>query len=373
MLTFFNIRRGFANNSSSSHSMLLMDTSASSKLKSKADDGDYGWENFTLTDTSSKKDYVRNLFDQALTSQLGKTISRQVLTDLGLLNNSKEFFLEKNVDHQSQIVLPLSEDQSGVNIQFMKELTDWSLQDNIAILGGNDNSKGHPYKKRGTNISLSYWLSEAGIIAWKDDATNTWSLFSKKNGLSLRFSFDDMANAYQKTDNYENYQLSNTAALRPNLVDIKITDRCPFGCSYCYQGSTPKAPHASLESIVDIAQSLASQQVFEVALGGGEPTLHPNFNQIIDEFYNRSITPNFTTRNLAWLKSPLSISVLEKVGGFAVSVDTVKGTKDALDALDAQGDPATAAGPCASLRARPSSSSPTARSRLRLAAPSGGE
>jgi len=38
-----------------------------------------------------------------------------------------------------------------------------------------------------------------------------------------------------------------------------------------------------------------SNRVFQVALGGGEPTLHPDFITILKKLHKRNITPNYTT------------------------------------------------------------------------------
>jgi organic radical activating enzyme len=89
----------------------------------------------------------------------------------------------------------------------------------------------------------------------------------------------------------------------PELVDVKITDFCPFGCEFCYQGSTSEGIHASMDNLKKIASDLHNMGVFEVALGGGEPTMHPNFVDILKMFKDKNITPNFTTFSTHWLKN----------------------------------------------------------------------
>ena len=332
-ITIFNVRRGFANNSSSSHSMILMDPS--NPVAEVDAHGNFGWNDFTLIQPDDKKNYLTSLLGQALAQDVGQGIALQVLKDLNLLESDANEWNTPEIDHQSCVSLPQSSDQTVPNIEFVREFVAWAMRPEVAILGGNDNSDGHPDQDKG----LAYadwrnWLSD-DVVAWKDEANDTWSLFSKKNGLSLRLSFNDMAHTQTRFpyDDDVQEQKSNLAASRPNLVDLKITDRCPFNCAYCYQASTPKAPHGRLSDILEIVQSLSEQQVFEVAIGGGEPTIHPDFDQIIEEFHARGVTPNFTTRNTTWLKSERSDNVLERVGGFAISVDNIKGTSEALEAL----------------------------------------
>lgn len=119
-----------------------------------------------------------------------------------------------------------------------------------------------------------------------------------------------------------------TKASRPELVDIKITDYCFFGCDFCYQGSTEQGKHAELSDIQHVISELQKAKVFEVALGGGEPTTHPDFIQILEEFRAANIVPNFTTRNLGWIKRNWD-NIANTAGAFAYSTETVSGLNKA--------------------------------------------
>lgn len=139
-------------------------------------------------------------------------------------------------------------------------------------------------------------------------------IFNRSNGTKIRFSEDGI---YEK-------------ASWPELVDIKITDYCPFNCSFCYQASTKKGRHASLETIEKYADILAEMGVFEVAIGGGEPTLHPNFIKILEIFSSRGIVPNFTTYSKEWLKCNNKENydkIFDLVGNIGVSVHNRKDLK----------------------------------------------
>jgi hypothetical protein len=104
-----------------------------------------------------------------------------------------------------------------------------------------------------------------------------------------------------------------------DLVDIQTTSRTfyanGFATHNCYQGSTRAGKHASLEAVVSYIQELAKLDVFEIAYGGGEPTLHPNFKDIILETKQAGITPNFTTKNVKWLQQSWASDVMETIGG----------------------------------------------------------
>jgi len=85
----------------------------------------------------------------------------------------------------------------------------------------------------------------------------------------------------------------------PELADISISNYCTNGCSYCYRKSSEEGKFMSLDDYHFALQELTSEKygsIFQVALGGGEPLLHPDFNEIIkitrEEF---GIIPNYTT------------------------------------------------------------------------------
>ena len=85
----------------------------------------------------------------------------------------------------------------------------------------------------------------------------------------------------------------------PELADISISNYCTNGCSYCYRKSNEKGKFMAFEDYKFALQELTSKKygsIFQVALGGGEPLLHPDFNKIIQitrEEYG--VIPNYTT------------------------------------------------------------------------------
>jgi hypothetical protein len=107
------------------------------------------------------------------------------------------------------------------------------------------------------------------------------------------------------------------------LVDLKITDYCRLGCKFCYQDSTPDGQHASLQNVRHVLRQLSDMQVFEVAIGGGEPTEHLHFIEILKNARNYGIVPNFTTRSLSWLRNAaLAANITRYTGSVAYSVET---------------------------------------------------
>jgi hypothetical protein len=81
-----------------------------------------------------------------------------------------------------------------------------------------------------------------------------------------------------------------------------------------------------------LADALGELKVFEAAIGGGEPTMHPNFVDILGQFRKRGIVPNFTTRSLSWLRDPRRWpKIIEQAGAFAYSIDSDRIEEDVDD------------------------------------------
>ena len=86
----------------------------------------------------------------------------------------------------------------------------------------------------------------------------------------------------------------------PEFYDIKLTNRCEGKCPYCYQNS--KAGEEDIDAISKLKQFLGSmsdnEKPFQIAYGGGEPTLHPQFHDIMKLTRELGISPNYTTNGM---------------------------------------------------------------------------
>lgn len=69
------------------------------------------------------------------------------------------------------------------------------------------------------------------------------------------------------------------------LTIIEVTDRCNLSCPTCYAGSSPSyGRHRTLEEIKEMLDSVVKNEKEPdvVQISGGEPTLHPQFFEILD-------------------------------------------------------------------------------------------
>lgn len=124
----------------------------------------------------------------------------------------------------------------------------------------------------------------------------------------------------------------------PELMDIAITNWCDRGCTFCYRKSTTSGRHISLKDYEEIIRQAREMEVFQVALGGGNPNQHPDFAEILRltrEDYG--IVPNYTT-NGRGLSSGVLEATAEFCGAVAVSAYApYQETSAAIDTLHARG------------------------------------
>ena len=75
-------------------------------------------------------------------------------------------------------------------------------------------------------------------------------------------------------------------SLSPRTVSIAITDNCDFACSYCY--SDLQEIYLKKEEIILYCRQLDKFGTFDIAFGGGEPTLHPDLIEICETIWNET-------------------------------------------------------------------------------------
>lgn len=90
----------------------------------------------------------------------------------------------------------------------------------------------------------------------------------------------------------------------PEFYDVKMEKSCHGGCSYCYVDSKSTDPHITniLEKFTKFFINMNSnQKPFQIAFGGGEPTEHPQFIDLMKLSHSMDIMPNYTTNGM-WIR-----------------------------------------------------------------------
>ncbi len=82
--------------------------------------------------------------------------------------------------------------------------------------------------------------------------------------------------------------------INPVRVELELTEQCNLFCRFCYNSQEPLISHRVFEIIDRLAQS----GVMEIVLTGGEPLLHPKFDDIVrkcsDTFEKTMVQTNGT-------------------------------------------------------------------------------
>lgn len=205
------LRLGYANNSSSCHSLIFTDE------KLKTDEAtDFGWDYFTAANQKAKLNYLlaclRNGFDAFANvdhysniyldrDEVKEMVTKRwyiFLDSLGIKGDDRYDAESAYVDHQSAITFPCYRDVSkGLNKEFAVELIKEITENNYAILGGNDNDENsHAAKdldQEAKNSVKELWRfltdqGEKSILTVKDIKTGEWVL-SKSFGPIMKIIF----------------------------------------------------------------------------------------------------------------------------------------------------------------------------------------
>jgi sulfatase maturation enzyme AslB (radical SAM superfamily) len=120
----------------------------------------------------------------------------------------------------------------------------------------------------------------------------------------------------------------------PETVDVQLTNWCDYGCPYCYQSSTKRDVHADPQLVTDIITGF-DQPPYQIAYGGGEPTAHPEFIDILRKTAELGSVPNYTTAG-HMLNDNILQATQQYCGGVALTYHHWKGRvpfKAALEKL----------------------------------------
>ena len=373
------IRYGFANNSSSSHSIVFL---GSQKVEDNDIYEDFGWSFFTAASEQAKKDYLlatilhqrkivsyiprtplteksgwsnpfeemevmkkykitnwdelrkskfQNNFDLAdsieeklkwgfIKENFSDIFGNEMLQDWEERSSTGQWGATPYIDHQSVLALPINPDGS-IQVEFLKTFFSILIKENFAILGGNDNDDvSHSLYSKNTfsdNKSIMNVLKiidmmgteNVGPVCVYDELNKDFIFQKSENGNKIRFSLDSN-------------EVTNKSSF-PELVDLKITEYCDYGCKFCYQSSTKEGSHASFENVEKSIKMLAASGVLEIAIGGGEPTQHPDLLKILQLIKSFNMSACFTTKNFDIQEHPDYLEILKASNSIAFSCNSI--------------------------------------------------
>lgn len=81
----------------------------------------------------------------------------------------------------------------------------------------------------------------------------------------------------------------------PESLDLKITNKCDAGCAWCHEESHGLGRHAKPDGIFEALHGLPAG--VEIAIGGGDPLLHPDIEFILEHMREQGLVPNITVNS----------------------------------------------------------------------------
>ena len=79
---------------------------------------------------------------------------------------------------------------------------------------------------------------------------------------------------------------------RPETLDLKVTGYCDAGCAWCHEGSTRRGQHGDVGAMLALLSEL--QPGAEIAIGGGDPLSHPEFERLVRGLRQHGLVPSVT-------------------------------------------------------------------------------
>lgn len=130
---------------------------------------------------------------------------------------------------------------------------------------------------------------------------------------------------------FAGYELRNRAIVGPRKVQIDLTNKCDNRCVVCWtyspllpKGYFPESQRNAMLSktrISDLLDELQQLNVREIFLsGGGEPSLHPEFFEIVADIKRRGFRLGINTNFIAYERDNLSMLVAEGVDELTISL-----------------------------------------------------
>src|SRR5262249_55161937 len=106
----------------------------------------------------------------------------------------------------------------------------------------------------------------------------------------------------------------DTGMRAPIVAHGAVSYRCTLTCAFCSSESGPgREPGPNPQTRSRIVEHLAAWGVLEVALGGGEPTLLPDFPELLAAIRACGLVPNVTTNGT--VHRPEAIAALAQHAG----------------------------------------------------------
>lgn len=110
--------------------------------------------------------------------------------------------------------------------------------------------------------------------------------------------------------------------ISPRILSLAITNKCNCKCDFCYQDKTNE--ELDKEFIFEVVKTFDENGGLELNIGGGEPFIHPDIEEICSWIWeNTNLGINITTNGLLLDNTKIS-GIAGKISTLRVSIDEVE-------------------------------------------------
>lgn len=88
--------------------------------------------------------------------------------------------------------------------------------------------------------------------------------------------------------------------IKPESIDLKISNRCDMACNMCHENSTPDGEHGDILNLPFIDTMFPYS---EVAIGGGNPLTHPDLIKFLERLKERKIIASMTVNQMHFMQN----------------------------------------------------------------------
>ena len=282
-----NFRKGLATNSSSTHSLIYRN-----KDEMFEDLNIFGVDFFgrhTENIAATKEAKIKYVFhaiwwDDDLV-RIMSAFYPQMKEYYDLAKNYKEYG-----DFGMYARGPMSTDNTLFSVDYLRHIIE---SEDIIIVGGSDEAdfvydtiEGHK------QVPLPDDVYEWGTIAMDKNAPikngNYYVAYKNGNDFDSRNAFKYCSCGRLRFMTEE----GDPVPEYPELIDLRITNKCEHGCKFCFMNSNPNQPDADINELEIMIRDLHTRTEFSI--GGGNILLYPELERLFKALKNGNHIVNTT-------------------------------------------------------------------------------
>lgn len=318
VLQINNFRKGFATNSSSTHSVIYTNPEDLYEDINIFSQDFYGRFDNTLAVTKSAKiKYIAAcIYNYPYLFSLMCTFYPEMKEYVELAKAQLQKESEREYDYPCIFgtlfrgdIIPGCNKNLKFDVEYLKYVIE---NPNIVIVGGSDEYD-FVYTFTNTHKEVTPDTYDTKKIF---ENGNYWVIYNNY-GDRLRLCFEDEI----------------LMPKYPELVDLKITDQCDHNCPFCYQNAGREGKHADIKELKAIVNSLlyGTNRTIEFSIGGGNVLLYPYLEELFKTIKDQGgiINITITADDLKILHENkyLANIVRDYVSGIGISVRNKKQLK----------------------------------------------